>query len=296
MAELARKYVKVVLTGEGADELFGGYQYIWTLYRTANVERLPGWLRQGLALSGRPLRRMPPHHLTRRAAHVLSTFPLEFSERYRSVVSSLDGSSLSNLIGPALESGLTEVSADEVEMELPPARSNVDRLDWLLEALFTTWLPDDLLMKVDKMTMAVGLEARAPFLDHQLVETVARMPSQLKIRGITRKYLLRRLAGELLPARVAQRPKHGFEPPIDSWLRGTMRTLLFDTLSGRSLEQAGWLDVEAVRGLAAAHDSGRGNFGFQLWTILCFQLWFDHFVRAGSAVVGCSSEPDIATI
>jgi asparagine synthase (glutamine-hydrolysing) len=164
------------------------------------------------------------------------------------------------------------------DVGLPDRESVSEPLNWLLAALNASWLPDDLLMKVDKMTMAAGLEARTPFLDHRLVEEVARFPATLKVRPRTSKYLLRRLAATLLPAWAVSRPKHGFDVPIDGWLRGPLRPMLRDMLGNDMVRKSGVLDVTEVDRLVAAHIDGRASFGRQLWAMLCFQLWHDRFL------------------
>jgi asparagine synthase (glutamine-hydrolysing) len=168
-------------------------------------------------------------------------------------------------------------------LPLPDRAAVAGNLSWLLAVLNTSWLPEDLMMKVDKMTMAVGLEARTPYLDHRLVESMARLPDRYKVRGTGSKFLLRRLAAELLPPQVAGRRKQGFNVPLGTWFRGELRPLLMDALASRAVKQAGLIDARVARRIAAAHLDGRGDYGRQLWTILCYQLWYERFMGGRAA-------------
>jgi asparagine synthase (glutamine-hydrolysing) len=277
IAALARRHVKVALTGEGADEIFGGYRYIRTLYRLAALEFLPGLLKTALAGLAGPVSALPPRELMVRVARVLRSLPRDLPTRYRRSVTIFDDAARARLLGPATHDALAAMGDEAQETDLVDRAQVPDALNWLLAVHFQSWLPDDLLMKVDKMSMAVGLEARTPFLDHRLVEETTRWPANFKIRGWTNKYLLRRLAAELLPPAIAQRPKHGFDVPIDAWLRGEMRQLLSDTLASRDIHEAGIIDCDEARRIAADHLAERGDFGQQLWSILCFQLWYAQY-------------------
>jgi asparagine synthase (glutamine-hydrolysing) len=288
IAALARRHVKVALTGEGADELFGGYRYVRTLYYLSLADRLPLELRQVLAQLAGPLSAAPPRALTGRLAGILHRAADDLPARYRSTVGLFNDAGRLALLRPLIGCGIAASGALESDVDLPAVDAVSDPLNWLLAALNAAWLPDDLLMKVDKMTMAAGLEARTPFLDHRLVEEVARFPASYKLRPRRSKYLLRRLAEALLPPWVVNRPKHGFDVPIDAWLRGPLQPMLRDTLTRETVRNVGVLDAGEVDRLIAAHLEGRRTVGRQLWAILCFQLWHDRFL--GSALPPGTSE------
>lgn len=283
IAMVARRHVKVALSGEGADELFGGYRYLRQLYGLAWTEGLPAVVRDAAALAGGPLGRVPPRATTARLARVLRGLPLDLEGRYRRVASVFDAAERARLLGPAVQEAL---GRDPVggAVALPSRGDIPGALDWLLAALTETWLPDDLLMKVDKMTMAASIEARTPFLDHRLVEEMAALPDRYKLSGRGNKVLLRRLARELLPAELVARPKHGFDVPLDAWFRGELRPLLHDALTGKDAEEMGLVNGAEARRLAETHQSGRGNHGQQLWTILCFHLWLQGFRQSAVAL------------
>ncbi|MCB0009541.1 MAG: hypothetical protein KDE04_23910, partial [Anaerolineales bacterium] len=150
-------------------------------------------------------------------------------------------------------------------------------LNRLLDADIRFYLPNDMLAKVDRMTMAHGLEARVPFLDHELVELAAALPPRLKLRGRTGKWLLRQLMAERLPAAILQRPKQGFNAPVAGWLRRDLRPLLHDSLSPARLQNLGFLHQPTVLRLLMEHDSGRRDHSHQLWGLLCLALWWEKF-------------------
>jgi asparagine synthase (glutamine-hydrolysing) len=136
------------------------------------------------------------------------------------------------------------------------------------------WLPDDLLVKVDRMTMRCSLEARVPFLDHEFVEFALSVPARHKLRMLhgPNKLLMRRSAAGLVPDAVAARPKRGFKPPLDSWFRGRLRAMAHDVLLASDAHLRARVDIGIVRRLLSGHDMGRQN-GHRIWTLLVFELW-----------------------
>ena len=151
-------------------------------------------------------------------------------------------------------------------------------VDAALLADINTYLPNDLLVKVDIATMAVSLEARSPFLDHHLIEFAASLPEKLKLRGLTTKYLLKRMLKKLLPAENLDRRKMGFGVPIGHWFRGKLQPFLRETvLSERALNR-GLFRPEAVKQLVELHTRGERDNSHQLWTLLMLELWFQRFI------------------
>jgi len=146
----------------------------------------------------------------------------------------------------------------------------------LLDAL--VYLPDDLLVKVDRASMAVGLEVRAPFLDHRLVEFAWRLPGHLKIRGGRGKWLVRSLLAKYVPKHLFERPKMGFAVPIDAWLRGPLRDWAETLLNWHRLAEGGLFDPGPLREAWQLHLSGRRNLQYPLWTVLMFQSWRERWL------------------
>jgi len=153
-----------------------------------------------------------------------------------------------------------------------------DPLDRSLYVDLKTYLADDILVKVDRMSMAHGLEVRAPFLDHRVVEFIASLPSELKLRGRTTKVILREAMRNLLPPEVLSKPKHGFEAPINRWLRCELRDPVADILFSSPAEQRGLFNPRTVKQLWADHLDGTVNAGHRLWILLMLELWFQRFL------------------
>jgi asparagine synthase (glutamine-hydrolysing) len=140
------------------------------------------------------------------------------------------------------------------------------------------WLPDDLLARGDKTSMAASIEARVPLLDHKVVEFAASLPSHLKIRNMTRKYLLKKLAERLLPNEIVHRKKQGFPIPISVWFRSEAREFVCDLLSPNTLRRRGLFDIVYVQKLLREHMSGRADRGAQLWALASIELWQRRFI------------------
>jgi asparagine synthase (glutamine-hydrolysing) len=151
-------------------------------------------------------------------------------------------------------------------------------VDAALLADINTYLPNDLLVKVDIATMAVSLEARSPFLDHHLIEFAASLPEKFKVRGLTTKYLLKRMLKKLLPAENLDRRKMGFGVPIGHWLRGKLQPFLRETILSEKALNRGLFRPEVVKQLVELHARGERDHSHQLWTLLMLELWFQRFI------------------
>jgi asparagine synthase (glutamine-hydrolysing) len=276
LAELTRRHVTVALNGDGGDENLAGYRRhlagrLADRYAglTRSVQRPLAALMDGLPGSGRGA------DYARRFVAGLGEPP---AERYARWASHLD---------PALKQELTTEEfrraagmRDSLEhlAERYRQAAGLDVVDTALAVDLETYLPDDLLVKVDIATMACGLEARSPFLDHAVMEYCASLPSDLKLQGRTTKYLLRRAMRGLLPAEVVERPKRGFAVPIDRWFRRELRTLVHDVLLDARTLQRGYFREAAVRRLLDEHRRGVRGWHAELWSLLVLELWHRMFV------------------
>jgi asparagine synthase (glutamine-hydrolysing) len=151
-------------------------------------------------------------------------------------------------------------------------------IDAALLADTMTYLPNDLLVKVDIATMAVSLEARSPFLDHHVIEFAASLPESLKLRGLTTKYLLKKVLRQLLPSENLDRRKMGFGVPIGHWFRGRMQPFLREVLLSEKASRRGLFEAATVKRLIEEHTSGLQDYSHQLWTLLMLELWFNRFI------------------
>jgi asparagine synthase (glutamine-hydrolysing) len=139
-----------------------------------------------------------------------------------------------------------------------------------------TYLPDDILVKVDRATMATSLESRIPFLDHELMERVWRMPMRMRMRGSTGKWVLRKILSQYVPDRLVERPKAGFGIPLENWLRGGLRDWVEHLLDPRRLREEGFFDEKVVQRVWSTHLEGKVNLQHRLWNVLVFQAWLEH--------------------
>ena len=191
----------------------------------------------------------------------------------------------------ALVLGAVEPATAVTDPERQPGfGSTVDRMLYLD---LVTYLPDDVLTKLDRASMGVSLEARVPLLDHRVVEYAWSIPLSLKIRGGQSKWVLRQILERYVPRELTDRPKSGFAMPLDAWLRGPLRSWADALLEPRRLRHEGFLDANVVQGQWLAHLSGRKNLSGPLWNVLMFQAWLD--ARRDDAVPArIPSQPDLA--
>ncbi len=282
ISEVARKKVTVVLTGEGSDELFAGYPRYYGDRLLSMVEFLPHPARKPLAAAGHFFPSTSDRRFIRYAHRALRAAGQSRAERYRNWMSVFSAAEKEALYTPLLRGVLGQGQQIHPGEPVLVSESQRDFLHTMLEYDVLGWLPEDLLMKVDKMGMAASIEARMPFLDHVLFEYVAGMPEEMKLRGRTSKYILRQMAKDLLPERIRQRKKHGFDVPVNRWLRNDLRPMMHELLSADRLRAHGFFEPEAVARLIEEHESGRRDHQHRLWTLLCFQLWFETYISVSS--------------
>ena len=272
IARLARKHITVVLSGEGADEILAGYGiYKRMLAIEAAYEQFPRltpWVARNLAS-------VFPGQVVQRYARWAS-LPME--ERYRGVSMGMPTALRCELLGR--QAGQT--AADDAFRFCFEAVPKKDVLNRMLYADAKIWLPDDLLLKADKMTMANGLELRVPFLDHKLVEFAATLPAHLKLKGSTGKFLLREAMKNVLPKRIINRSKKGFPVPTESWLRGDLKDFVHDTLLASNAACRGYMEPRVIERIVGEHERGTENRRQELWTLLVFEIWHKLFINTVS--------------
>jgi asparagine synthase (glutamine-hydrolysing) len=277
VSRLAREHVKVVLSGEGGDELFGGYYtYVADLLapKVAPVARLARPLVERLPSSSASLSLEFKAKRFTRAAHLP---PLERHHGWKVIFSEDARHELlrSDRRGTIDPLGRYRARFAETEGAEPLAR--------LLDVDFGIYLVDDLLVKTDRASMAHSLEARVPFLDPMVTELALRLPSRLKVRGLSKKRLLRQAVAPLLPAELLRAKKQGFSIPATAWLRGALEPMARETLSPNALRRQGFFDPAVVTRLIDDHVARRHDNSRQIWNLLVFALWFDRYAGAGSS-------------
>jgi asparagine synthase (glutamine-hydrolysing) len=279
LSKLTRRHVTVALSGDAGDELFGGYvRYLRARRLLRFHAAVPGPARRllasGLSSLAGPLWDSLSAFAPRSAAVVLSSDRLAklakvmqvdgHREMYGSLVAQWEEP---QCIAPQLPTWPTALDDESL------ARKVEDPLDWMMYLDQITYLPDDILAKVDRASMAVALEARVPFLDHRVVEFAAQLPVSLKIKNGCGKWVLRQVLHRYVDRTLVERPKQGFAIPVAAWLRGALREWAEDLLSESALARSGLLDPRPIRAAWAAHLSRRQNHHYRLWVILMLQSW-----------------------
>ncbi|MFG1677845.1 asparagine synthase (glutamine-hydrolyzing) [Micromonospora sp. NPDC049282] len=271
VARMSRQHVTVVLNGDGGDECFGGYQRYALLQA---LDRVPRWAspaalgRVGAAL----VRRTTPGSRVRGLGRLLHLVGQEPLARYRAMMTAYPPEQQRALYTDDLREQVAGWDSWAPLAEAYESSRAADRLGRFIDADVNTYLPGDLLPKVDISTMANSLEARSPFLDHHLMEWAAHLPTSLKVRRGTTKYLLKRAVEPWLPAELVHRPKMGFAVPLGRWLRGELRDMSWSLLTDTTARSRGLFRPEAVTALLRRHEQGQDE-SHRIWALVQFELW-----------------------
>jgi asparagine synthase (glutamine-hydrolysing) len=273
VSKLASEHVKVVLTGDGGDELFAGYDKYLVESRERGYDRIPSPIRKALGTVGRL---MPEGMRGRRFLRHLS---LDGATRYLDASTLFHADEMSRLFrADAFEQVSRYSPSAESLTDLASLSSEAP--EWISAAQYcdlNNYLPLDVLAKVDRMTMAHSIEARPPLLDHRLVEFAATIPAHLRLRDGTTKYIFKQAMRGILPGGIIDRPKHGFAVPLAAWFRGDLAGFARDLLFSHSCRVRGLFNLGYVQRLLDLHDGGR-DVDLQLWTLLSFELWCRRFL------------------
>jgi asparagine synthase (glutamine-hydrolysing) len=261
----ARKTVTVALSGDGGDEAWAGYPWHRVEWWEAKARERLG--RVGCGLASR-LGNLVPLHLG---------LPPDQACARKHGYQQFDDAGKSALYSGDLQAATRENDPFVNFHRAYAACRSADPLDRVMYVDMKTYLADDILTKVDKMSMAVSLEARVPLLDHKLLEFAARVPSTLKLRGGVSKYLLRQALYSHVPRTIVDGPKHGFTAPISDWLRGPLRGLATDLLLDGRLERRGLFKPATVARLMDEHQRGHRDHCHRLWSLVMLELWFREF-------------------
>lgn len=282
LSKLTREHVTVALSGDGGDEIFAGYnRYLWYHKIQKVTTCLPRLLRTGIAqgltvLSPSTLdrltallpKRLP--HFGDKVHKLAAILPLEGDEIYRALVSHWQGL----VLGNEKQEGV--FWDQDLSSDFP---DNISRMQFLDSA---TYLPNDILTKVDRASMAVSLEVRVPILDHTIIEHAWHLPNRMKLRGSTGKWILREILYKHVPKQLINRPKMGFGVPIGEWMKGPIRDWVEDLLSEQKLSTHGLLNSGAIRQKWVEHLGGSRNWQYHLWDVLMFQSWWEGVFKQNS--------------
>ncbi len=275
VSRLAREHVVVVLTGEGADELFAGYPQYGLESWAGRYQRIPGPIRDRFI---RPLVASLPFGFRRLRVVERSLSTASDGDRWSSWFAGFSGAEKRSLLTRDFISSVEDPSGERIFEEHISRLGSAHPVEKMLYADTKVWLPDDLLMKMDKMSMAASLEARVPLLDHKLVELAAAMPLRMKLEGLQGKGVLRKLAKGILPKEIIRRKKVGFVVPINVWFRRDLKPLLESMLFSARFLDRGYFDSGYLSKLVTEHTEGRVDHRRELWTLLNLELWMRTFI------------------
>jgi len=283
VSRFTRKHVTVALSGDAGDEMFGGYnRYVWTARVWPRLARMPRGFRQRLALG---IHSFSPAYWEKWFALGNAIVPSRFrvrggGEKLHKLAQAMGASSVDELYkgfvsqwqnpSEVLVQGTEPLFLSRHIEQIPASIDYIERMMYLDSV---TYLPSDILCKVDRASMASGLETRIPFLDNNVVELAWNMPLDVKIHRGVSKWPLRQLLGRYVPEELFSRPKMGFGIPIDSWLRGPLRGWAEEMLDERRLSESGYFNVSVVRHRWSEHLAGRRNHQHLLWIVMMFEAW-----------------------
>jgi len=280
VSHMARAHIKVILSGDGGDEVFGGYEH----YQAQKVA-----MRRFVRTFGRPfsavVNRFPPSGKKKGSWNKLQRFLSGFEHspenrhfRWMTFLSlkrkgALYSEELKKELG-----NIEEVFKVEPFKRIFEKLPSFDPVNGELYLDLNTYLADDIMVKVDRMSMAASLEAREPLLDHKLVEFVFGLPGELKLRGLATKWIFKKTMERLLPRENIYRPKEGFSIPIKHWLRRELRDLMLDYLNEKRIKEEGYFQFDSIKAMIDSHLNGRKNFSHQLWALLVFEIWKENYL------------------
>ena len=275
IAQETRKYVTVALSGDGGDESFAGYERYRAHKIASYYEKLPIFLRKKIITKvlshfPEPAKRKS---LLRRLKHFSQAISLSPGERNIYWHSYFNKEEKDKVYSQEMKERVKNINSSDYLLEVYRKSDGNDFLDQTLFVDLMTYLPENILVKVDIATMAHSLEVRSPFLDHKLMEFNATIPSNLKLKGLTSKYILKKALQDLLPKKILKRGKMGFAVPIGKWFRKELKDYLKEILLDKRSLSREYFKRKRIEELVAEHVSGRIDHGYRLWTLLNLELW-----------------------
>jgi asparagine synthase (glutamine-hydrolysing) len=274
VSKMARDFVTVVLSGDGGDEIFAGYTRYVTDKKRSGFNNLPKFLRKGVQGVAEKL----PH--STKGKYYLYNSSLDAIERYIDSVSHFNQIKRKSLYAIDFQSQLNGKFGvgEELFKQLAEKVSTENPTDNLLYLDSKTYLPSDILVKVDRMSMATSLEARVPLLDHKLIEFVKKIPTELKLKGLETKYIFKKAMEVIVPNEILYREKQGFGVPINEWINSQLKEKIHTILSENKTLSRGYFDVKYIKTLLDEHQTGRRDHSYSLWILYVLELWHRKFV------------------
>lgn len=275
VAQLARREVTVVLSGDGGDELFAGYTWLSMTRRVNAYRHVPAILRYGIDAA---LRLLPASPLAGKLRRFSRDSFLESDAVFRRRETCFDGRERAALYGPELATQIAQDVVDRFQEHVEDAAA-MSPENRMLHHDFNMYLPDDILVKVDRMTMAHSLEARVPILDNRIIEFAASVPFRMKMRGSISKYIVKKAIGPIMPPDLIRQRKQGFAIPVHRWMREELRGHFLETVLGHDARNTMLLNRRAIRSIFDRHVQGTDNYGHHLWALLMFEHWLRYAER-----------------
>lgn len=281
LSRFVRKHVTVALGGDGGDEIFAGYPMYFG-HKVAGVyDSIPRVLRSRLIEP--VVNRLPSStdniSFDYKAKRFVSSAKYDRVARHHSWFGSFSPEQRENILHESIRNSTEGFDVYQTARELLEKCDAENKIEQMQYLDMNFYLAEDILTKVDRASMAVSLEVRAPFLDHTFAEYAASLPAEYKLKGNTTKFILKEAVKEMLPEKIIKRPKKGFGIPIAKWLKGSLNLLMNDLLSHERIAAQGLFNPGYVQGLIADHEQGIHNNYKQLWNLLVFQIWFDKFSK-----------------
>jgi asparagine synthase (glutamine-hydrolysing) len=283
LAEVTRAQVTVALNGDGGDESFGGYTRYIANRLAHRLDVLPATVRRAAGRVGERLHSGQVTSLTSKARRLATGLALSPADRYARYQAWFETPQRDALYTDEFRAATLNSGAAEVIAGPWAQASGDDVVDVMLEVDALTYLPDDLITKIDIATMAHALEARSPLLDHELMEFAASVPADLKVRGRQKKWILRQALRPWLPDDILDRPKQGFMVPVADWFRGELREQVHDVLLDPAALGRGYFRADSVTSMLERHCAGTADESKRLWALYVLELWHRDFVDAGAA-------------
>jgi asparagine synthase (glutamine-hydrolysing) len=280
VSKMTRDYVTVALNGDGGDESFAGYER-YLADKLANYYKfIPRFLREDIirkivdSLPYNPRRRSFLRRL-KRFVRGVSEVP---ERRYVRWICYFDNEMKDDLYTPSFKEKVNDIDSVDLTVGWYKKADGKTFIDQTLFVDAMSYLPEDLLVKVDIASMANSLEARSPFLDHNVMEFAASLPSDLKLRGMETKYLLKHTLSEILPKEILQRRKMGFGVPLDVWFRNDLKEMAYDILLDKQCTERGYFKRETIQSLLDEHVSEQYDHSYRIWALLFLELWHKMFI------------------